>query len=75
MGTSCAPLDADLFSFSYERDFTVSLSNNNQTDRIEAFNSTSNYLDNFLNIDNPDFEQMVGQIYSTELQLNKANSS
>ena len=28
-----------------------------------------------LNIDNPYFAQMVGQIYSTELQLNKANSS
>ena len=27
-----------------------------------------------LNIDNPYFEQMVGQIYPTELQLNKANS-
>ena len=26
-------------------------------------------------IDNPYFEQIVGQIYSTELQLNKANSS
>ena len=26
-------------------------------------------------IDNPYFEQMVGQIYPTELQLNKANSS
>ena len=32
-------------------------------------------LDDLLNIDNPYFEQMVGQIYSTELQLNKANSS
>ena len=28
-----------------------------------------------LNIDNPYFAQMVGQIYPTELQLNKANSS
>ena len=28
-----------------------------------------------LNIDNPYFEQMVGQIYPTELQFNKANSS
>ena len=28
-----------------------------------------------LNIDNPYFEQMVGQIYPTELQLNKASSS
>ena len=46
-----------------------------QTDVIEAFNSTSRYLDDLLNIDNPCFEQMVGQIYPTELQLNKANSS
>ena len=45
------------------------------TDIIEAFNSTSRYLDDLLNIDNPYSEQMVGQIYPTELQLNKANSS
>ena len=53
----------------------LSLSDNNQTDIIEAFNSTSRYLDDLLNIDNPYFEQMAGQIYPTELQLNKANSS
>ena len=58
-----------------ERDFMLSLSDNNKTDIIEAFNSTSRYLDDLLNIDNPYFEQMVGQIYPTELQLNKANSS
>ena len=75
MGTKCAPLVADLFLFCYERDFMLSLSDNNQTDIIEAFNSTSIYLDDLLNIDNPYFEQMVGQIYPTQLQLNKANSS
>ena len=48
---------------------------NNQTDIIEAFNSASRYLDVFFNTDNPYFEQMMGQIYPTELQLNKANSS
>ena len=52
----------------------LSLSDNNQTDIIEAFNSSSRYLDDLLNIDNPYFEQMVGQIYPTELQLNMANS-
>ena len=52
------------------------MSDNNQTYIIEAFNSTSRYLDDLLNIDdNPYFEQMVGLIYPTELQLNKANSS
>ena len=74
-GTNCAPLVADLFLFCYERTFMLSLSDNNQTDIIEAFNSTSRYLDDLLNIDNPYFEQMVGQIYPTELHLNKANSS
>ena len=31
------------------------------------------YLDDLLNIDNPYYKQMVGQIYTTELQLNRAN--
>ena len=75
MGTNCAPLVVDLFLFCYERDFMLSLSDNNQTDIIEAFNSTPRYLDDLLIVDNPYFEPMVGQIYPTELQLNKANSS
>ena len=53
MDTNCAPLVADLFLFRYERDFMLSLSDNNQTDIIEAFNSNSRYLDDLLIIDNP----------------------
>ena len=75
MGTNCAPLVVDLFLIFYERDFMLSLSDNNQTDIIEVFNDTSRCLDDLLNIDNPYFEQMVGQICPTELQLSKANSS
>ena len=44
-------------------------------DIIEAFNSTSRYLDDLLNIDKPYFEGMVNQIYSHELQMNKVNTS
>ena len=62
MGTNCAPHVADLFLFCYERDFMLSLSDNNQADIIEAFNSNSRYLDDLLNIYNPYFEQMVDQI-------------
>ena len=47
----------------------------NQADIIEAFNSTSRYLDDFLIIDNPYFERMDNQIYPPVLQLNKANTS
>ena len=50
----------------------LSLTDNNQADVIEQFNSTLRYLDDLLNIDYPCFEQMVSQIYPTELQLNKA---
>ena len=75
MGTNCAQLVADLFLFCYERDFMKDLSSDNQTDAIKAFNSTSRYLDDLLNIDNPYFEGMVNQIYPSELQLNKAKTS
>ena len=60
MNTNIDPVVADLFLFCYERDFMLSLSDKNPTDIIEAFNSTSRYFNDLLNIDNPYFEQMVG---------------
>ena len=75
MGTICAPLIADLFLFCNERDFMLSLSEDTQSDVIEAFNSTSRYLDGLLNINNTFFDSMVNRIYPSELQLNKANVS
>ena len=74
-GTNCAPLVADLFLFCYERDFMTSFSDVKQAEIIEAFKSTSTYLDNHLNTDNPYFEGMVNRIYPPELQLNKAHTS
>ena len=53
----------------------TSLSNDNQPDIIEAFNSTSRNLDDLLNIDNPYFKGTFNQIYAPELKLNKANTS
>ena len=35
----------------------LSVSNKYQADVVEAF--TSRYLDDFINIDNPDFQQMI----------------
>ena len=42
---------------------------------IDAYNITSRYLDDLLNVDNIHFEQMVHRIYTAELQLNKANAT
>ena len=62
VGTNCAPLVADL-------------TQEKRYDLIDAFNSTSRYLDDLLNIDNIHFEHMVHRIYPAELQVNKANAS
>ena len=56
MDTNCALLVADLFLFCYEGDFMKSLSPENQADIIEAFNSTSRYLDDLLNNNRVYFE-------------------
>ena len=74
MGTNCAPLVADLFLFCYERNFMTSLSDVKQAEIIDAFKSTSRYLDDLLNVNNPYFEGMASRIYPPELQLNKANT-
>ena len=41
------------------RESLFSLSDKNQADVIESFNSISRYLANLLNIDDPCFEQIV----------------
>ena len=50
MGTNCTPLVADLFLFCYEREFIMSLSDDKQADIIDAFNTTSRYLDDILTL-------------------------
>ena len=46
-----------------------------QYDLIDMFNHTSRYLDDIFTIDIPEFEKFILDIYPTELQLNKANTS
>ena len=75
MGTNCAPLVADLFLFCYEKDLMISLFDDKQAYIIDAFNTTSRFLDAILNINNAYFDTMVSQIYPSELQLNWANTS
>ena len=54
----------------------MSLSDNKQADVNNALKkNTSRYLDDILNINNFYFDNMVSQIYHSELQLNNANTS
>ena len=57
MGTNYAPLVANLFLLSYERDFIMSLSVDKQADIIDALITISRYFDNV------HFDNMVIQIY------------
>ena len=63
MGPNCAPLIAYLILFCYERDFMLSHPDKNQANIIEAFNSTSRYLDDLLTINNPYLNKMVSLKY------------
>ena len=64
MGTKCALIVSDLFLFCMRG---KSLTQKKRYDLIDAFNSTSRYLDYLLNIDNIHFEHMVHRIYPAEL--------
>ena len=48
---------------------------NKEAEIIQAFNCTSIYLDNLLNIDKSYFEGMLGRSYPPDLYLNKAKAS
>ena len=61
--------------FCYETDFIMSLSDDMYSGIIDAFNTTSRYLDDIINKNNVYFDNKVSQIYPSELQLNKANTS
>ena len=74
MDTNCAPLIADLFLYCYERDFMSNLQKSKRFDLIDKFNDTSRYRDDIFTIDNPEFAKHIPDIYSRELQLNKANT-
>ena len=67
MDINCAPVVADLFLLCYERVSMMSLFDDKQADIIDAFNTTSRYLDDILNINNVYFDNMVSQIYHSEL--------
>ena len=67
MGTYFAPICSDLFLFCYERDCMFSLS----LMVLKCSTLLQDNLDDLLNVDNYYCEQMVSQIYPTEIKLNK----
>ena len=75
MGTNCAPLLADIFLYSYEAEFIQSLLSNGKKKLASQFNFTYRYIDDILSINNPDFENYLGQMYPAELEIKDTTES
>ena len=67
MGTNCAPLLANIFLYSYEAEFIQPLLSAGKKRLASQFNFTYRYIDDVLSINNPDFENNLGQMYPPEL--------
>ena len=75
MGTNCAPLLADIFLYSYEAEFIQSLLSAGKKRLASPFNFTYRYIDDVLSINNPDFENYLGQMYPPELEIKDTTES
>ena len=75
MGTNCAPLLADLFLYSYEAEFIQSLLSTGRKQLASRFNFTYRYIDYVLSINNPEFENYLGQMYPVELEIKDTTES
>ena len=75
MGTNCALLLADIFLYSYEAEFMQSLLSTGKNKLASQFNFTYRYIDDVLSINNPDFENYLGQMYPAELEIKETTES
>ena len=69
MGTSCVPLLADLFLYSYEAGFIEGLLKKNKKTLARSFNFTFRYIDDVLSLNNSKFVDFVDRICPIELEI------
>ena len=75
MGKNCAPLLAVIFLYSYEAEFIQSLLSAGKKRLASQFNFTYRYIDEVLSINNPNFENYLGQMYPPELEIKDTTES
>ena len=69
MGTNCAPLLDDIFLYSYEAEFMQSSLSTGNKPLSSRFNLTYRHIDDVMSINNPEFENYLGQMYPAELEI------
>ena len=75
MGTNCAPLLSDIFIYSYEAEFIPFLLSTGRKQLASRFNFTYRYIGDILSINNPEFENYLGQMYPVELDIKDTTES
>ena len=75
IGTNCAPLLSDIFLYSYEAEFIQSLRSTGRKRLTSHLNFTYRYIYDVLSINNPDFENYLGQMYPSELDIKDTTES
>ena len=75
MGTNCAPLLADIFLYSYEAEFIVFAKNWKGKKLASQFNFPYRNTNDVLSINNPDFDNYMGQMYPAELDIKDTTES
>ena len=75
MGTNCATPLADIFLYSYEADFIQFWLSTGKKKLASQFNFTYRYIDEVLSINNPDFQNYLGQMCPAELDIKKTTES
>ena len=75
MGTKCTPLLSDIFLYSYEAEFIQSLLSAGKNQLVSQFDFTYRHIDDVLSINNPDFQNYLGQMYPAELDIKDMTES
>ena len=69
MGTNCAPHLADIFLYSFKAEFIQYLLSTGEKKLAFQFNFTYRYIDDVLSINNPDFDNYLGQMYPADIEI------
>ena len=75
MGTSCAPLLADLFLYSYESEFLDNMIRSGHRRLARLFNLCYRYIDDLIVFNNKKFLDYLKEMYPSQLTVEKANKS
>jgi hypothetical protein len=69
MGTNCAHILAELFLYSYERDFIQGLSKKNEKKLERSYNFTFSYIYDILSLNNSRLGDFVDRIYPIAFEI------